>query len=144
MGSDRMHRLENIYIKHGLTATAAANQTTIAAGKNSQLPPRTLSTVPRADSVTDETAAVFRRHGKNQDTAMYKNSGPSGTARGRINRKRSQGPRLHKQNFVEDGQNIIANGFAQNSKISGGILGASDTSGMMRLSRDDLNRPSMP
>jgi len=42
-----MHKLESIYIKHGI-----GNST------NKQLPPRGTS-VPRADSLTAETMAVF-------------------------------------------------------------------------------------
>ena len=60
MGSDRMIKLENIYIKHGLAQTAM---------RTNQLPPRG-SSIPRADSNTNETIAAFRRH-KPESVGVY-------------------------------------------------------------------------
>ena len=55
--------------------------------------------MPRADSVTEDVAQAFRRHSKhpaagNQTTSKLAN-------------RKTTGPKLKKQNFVEDGQNIM-------------------------------------
>ena len=64
MGSDRIVKLENIYIKHGLAQTVLK--------PNQQLPPRGAS-IPRADSLTNETIAAFKRHGKQpENTGVYR------------------------------------------------------------------------
>jgi len=95
MGSDRMHKLENIYIKHAFHSATKNN--------NSTLPPK--SGQPRADSITIEAAAVMMRHrGRGPEgLGLYSNSALS-----RAGLRRAKGPNLHKQNFVEDGQNIVA------------------------------------
>ena len=81
-----MKHLENIYLKHGITSNKA-----------NLLQQR--SGVPRADSVTDECTQAFRRHSKHPVTGNQTTS--------KLANRKTAGPRLKKQNFVEDGQNIM-------------------------------------
>ena len=71
MGSDRMHKLENIYIKNSLANTNKASLPPKASGHGHG--------IPRADSLTNEAISALRRHGKKPDNVglIYKNVGAS-------------------------------------------------------------------
>ena len=90
LASDRMKHLENIYLKQGISSTKNHPSMIYRQGP------------PRADSVAEETTQVFRRHSRQPPQNVQTTS--------KLASRKDNGARLRKQNFVEDGQNIIMRG----------------------------------
>jgi hypothetical protein len=96
-GSNRINKLENIYLKNSIAGQRLGmtnpniNMTMIGSAQPQK--------IPRATSITDETSQVFRRH----SSSAQKHGAFSSHKMRRIN----GGLQLKKQNFVEDGHNII-------------------------------------
>ena len=86
-GTDRLRNLENIYLKGNLTANKPPTTITSSTGYRPSNP------YPRAASATHEYVLAKQRHSKFPGTT-------SNSKQLRIG--------LRKQNFVEDGQNIMA------------------------------------
>ena len=84
--------------------------------------------------------AAFRRHGKKYDQGGTQKHSLQTTSKAN---RRTNGPRLHKQNFVEDGQNIISGRLYMQNSARGDPVQLSSDPQMPRVKRELQPQPQL-